>query len=225
MKKVLLVFESKDLGQRIYRDLERDCIPFLCHDPNTAVELLQQRPDAMILEMELPGIEAITFLEELSWKPEVILTLGEYYSPYSSQKLLDLGVGFIMRTPCKLQAITGRLRDMMQRQNSGPGDHQQIAASHLKVLGISPGDRGEKELRVAIPLLAQDMDQKISAELYPAVAKICGSTIPAVEKVMKRTIVNAWNHRDPEIWEEYFPHRKRYPTNKVFLCALAQKLY
>ena len=224
MDQVLIVIESEEFGQRLYKDLKKDFIPLLCHNADDAALLMEQKPDALILEMGLPGTDGLTFLENLPWRPPVMLTLSASYTPYEAQKLLDLGVGYRLRTPCSLRAVTGRLRDMMRQRNNDNNDEQNITALHLTRLGISSSEGGGKQLRVAIPLFAQDREQKISAELYPAVARICGSTVSCVEHNMRRTIEQAWNKRDPESWAEYFPNSKRYPSNKMFLSALAKKL-
>lgn len=224
MKRVLLVIESEEFGQRLYKDLKKDFAPLLCHNVEDAALMMDQNPDALILEMGLPGKDGLMFLEELEWRPSVILTLSTGYSAYEVQRLLDLGVGYRLRTPCALRAVTGRLRDMMREGNNDHNDEQKIAAFHLTKLGIASTDGGGKQLRVAIPLFAQDREQKISAELYPAVAKLCGSTVSCVEHNMRRTIEQAWNNRDPESWAEYFPNSKRYPSNKRFLSTLARKL-
>ena len=224
MEKVLLVIESEEYGRSISRDLQQDYIPLLCHSADTALQLMNHKPDAMILELSLPGMDGMSLLEKVTWRPPVILTMAPSYSAYETQKLIDLGVGYRLRTPCSLRAVTERLRDMMHSRSDIQNDAQSIAAKHLRKLGISPIDGGGKQLRIAIPLYAQDRQQKISAELYPTVAHICGSTVSGVEKSMGRTIRNAWNHRDPECWEEYFPQGKRHPSNKEFLTALAEKL-
>lgn len=224
MKRVLLVIESEEFGQRLYMDLKKDFTPLLCHNADDAALQMGQQPDALILEMGLPGKDGFMFLEELEWRPPVILTLSVGYSPYEAQKLLDLGVGYRLRTPCSLRAVTERLRDMIREQDHDRNDEQKTAALHLTKLGIASTEGGGKQLRLAIPLFAQDRDQKISAELYPAVAKLCGCSVSCVEHNIRRTIEQAWNHRDPESWAEYFPNSKRYPSNKIFLSTLARKL-
>jgi len=224
MKTILIVIESEDFGRRICDDLKNDFITLLCDNAYTAEQLMRSRPDGMILEMNLPGKDGMIFLEDLDWLPPVILTLSKGYSDYDTQKLIDFGVGYQIRMPCALRAVTNRIRDMMKDRDSNQDGDQKNAAHHLTLLGIASADGGGKQLRVAIPLLAQDSEQKISAELYPAVAKICGSTVKGVEKAMGRTIKKAWDNRDPDLWEEYFPRRTRHPSNRVFLKTLAQKI-
>lgn len=224
MKTVLLVIESEEFAHRVRVNLGRDYNVLLCHDVGTAAQLMAKRPDAMVLQIELPGMDGLTFLERLLWRPAVIMTLAVNYPPYTSQRLYDLGVGHFVRTPCTLAAVVDRLRDMLRENHQAPNDPQSVAASHLSVLGIPSDEDGGKHLRVGIPLYAQDRTQKLKYELYPAIAEICGTTGGAVEHAIRRTLQAGWDQRDAH-WAEYFPHRNRCPSNKAFLSTLAEKLY
>jgi len=225
MKTVLLVIESEEFGQRVRKELQRDHEVLLCHDTASAAQLMDPQPDAMVLQLELPGMDGLTFLEHLPCRPSVILTLAVNYPPYTAQRLYDLGVGHFVRTPCTLAAVADRLRDMLRTQDYSHDDPQSAAASHLSILGIPSDERGGKHLRIGIPLYAQDPGQKLSMELYPTIAKICGtSTGGAVEHAIREAIQKAWDQRE-ESWTDYFPHRRRCPSNKVFISTLAEKLY
>jgi len=84
---------------------------------------------------------------------------------------------------------------------------------------------GYRCLCIAIPAFAQDISQSMCNELYPAVAKALGYVDwRAVEFAIRRTILSAWEHRDPEIWESYFPGTTKVPTNKQFVATLAQRI-
>lgn len=224
MKTVLLVIESEAFGQQVKKDLQKDHSVLLCKNAREAASLMTHKPHAMVLQVDLPELDGLTFLETLTWKPPVILTIATNYSPYSAQQLIDNGAGYLVRTPCTLQAVTDRLRDMMRDQEPHNVDSQTISSAHLHILGISPRTSGGKQLRVGIPLYAQDPRQKLKYQLYPAIAAICDTTDNGVERMIRRTIEDAWNTRKPDIWLEYFPNSKRCPSNKLFISTLADKL-
>jgi hypothetical protein len=46
----------------------------------------------------------------------------------------------------------------------------------------------------------------------------------AVEFAIRKTILSAWENRDPEKWEVYFPGITKAPTNKQFVATLAQRI-
>lgn len=225
MKRILLVVQSKEYGQRIREELEHDYAVTLCHTAKEAKVHMAQRPDGMLIEMQLPDVDGLQLLESLFWTPPVILSLAVCYSPYEYQRLKELGVGHCMRTPCHFRAVANRLRDMMKVRDTDHHDPEQQATDHLLRLGISPNETGGRQLRIGIQLFAQDRNQKISKELYPAIAILCNTTPSGAEIQIRRTITDAWNQRDPECWSEYFPNLRRQPANKLFLSTLAEKLY
>ena len=84
---------------------------------------------------------------------------------------------------------------------------------------------GYRCLCVAVPLFARDISQPMCGELYPAVAEALDyADWRAVEFAIRRTILWAWEHRDPEVWEEYFPGAVKAPSNKQFIATLAQRI-
>jgi len=225
MRTVLIVLESETFGKQIRNDLRKDHNVLLCQDAYSALQQMDPYPDALVIQMHLPGLDGLSFLEQLSWRPPVILSVSDTYSAYEYQKLHDLGVGFFVRTPCTRTCITDRLRDMMRGREYDHQDPQTTAAKHLTILGIPSSEGGGKQLRVGIPLYAQDRTQKMTGQLYPAIAKICNSTKGGVERRIRRTIEDAWEHREASSWNEYFPNVRCCPSNRVFISTLAEKLW
>lgn len=224
MKRILVVMEDGGLCRQIRDNLQKDFEVLLCHDAVTAGIRMEEHPDAMILQLELAGTDGLTFLEQLTWRPAVILVIGAVFTPYVAQKIYDLNIGYTLRFPVSFLAVTNRIRDMLKDREYRHMDHQSTAASHLRVLGISPDKGGGKHLRVGIPLYAQNPEQKVTQELYPAIACCCGTSSGIVEHSIRNTIHAAWKQRNAEDWKEYFPGRSRCPGNKVFISTLAEKL-
>ena len=84
---------------------------------------------------------------------------------------------------------------------------------------------GYHQLCVAITLFAKDITQPLCGELYPAVAKALGYVDwRAIEYSIRRVILAAWERRDPEVWEEYFPGAHKAPSNKQFIATLAMRI-
>ena len=83
---------------------------------------------------------------------------------------------------------------------------------------------GYRCLCVAVLLFARDISQPMCGEPYPAVAEALGYTDwRAVEFAICRAILWAWEHRDPAVWEEYFPSAVKAPSNKQFIATLAKR--
>ena len=97
------------------------------------------------------------------------------------------------------------------------------AAAILHDLGIPRHRIGYTLLLQALPLYAQENNLYVTKELYPQLAQQL--TIPdwrAVEHAIREAIQWAWQHRDPEIWERFFPGAQKAPSNKFFLAVIAE---
>lgn len=98
-------------------------------------------------------------------------------------------------------------------------------AEMLHELGLSIHRLGYKQLCVAIPCFAINDEQSLTKELYPYIAKQFGyEDWHAVEHAMRFVILSAWENRDPDVWEKYFPNAKKPPSNKCFIATLAERL-
>lgn len=97
--------------------------------------------------------------------------------------------------------------------------------SMLHELQIGIHRLGYKQLTIAVPCFALDDSQSLTKELYPYVACYFGYTDwHPVEHSIRTAILDAWEHRNPEVWEQYFPNQKKPPSNKQFLAVLAERL-
>ena len=97
--------------------------------------------------------------------------------------------------------------------------------SELLKLSVPIHLSGFWQLCFAIYLFSADPAQSMCDELYPAVAKAVGNyDWRAIEYSMRRAICAAWNRRDPDIWEQYFPGSRKAPSNKQFIATLAMRI-
>ena len=98
-------------------------------------------------------------------------------------------------------------------------------AKMLHELQISIRRLGYKQLTIAAPCFAMDDRQSLSKELYPYVANYFGyADWHPVEHAIRVAILDAWERRNPEVWEKYFPGMKKPPSNKQFIATLAEQL-
>ena len=97
--------------------------------------------------------------------------------------------------------------------------------SMLHELGLGVHRLGYTHLTLAVPLYAKDMTQSLSKEIYPHIARCFGyPDWHCVERSVRTAILDAWDRRNPETWERYFPEETKAPTNKKFIATLAERL-
>ena len=109
-------------------------------------------------------------------------------------------------------------------------DKQDVKAVTLIILfdlDIGPSNEGFEYLRKAIEMNLAESNLAMTKELYSAVSKNydgLGIWAP-VEQAIRRAIQAAWNGRDEETWDLFFPpHRgkkAKCPSNKEFIARIA----
>ena len=103
--------------------------------------------------------------------------------------------------------------------------HRETTCSLLRELKIDIHRNGYRQLVILIPCFALDGNQRLSKELYPYVTELLGYTSwQAVERAVRIAIMAAWMHRNPSVWEKYFPDLRKPPSNKQFIATLAEQL-
>lgn len=103
--------------------------------------------------------------------------------------------------------------------------HPDITRALLRELEFPVHQDGYMQLCIGIPRFALAPNQSLSKDLYPYIAaEFGGVTADDVESSIRRVIKNAWKHRDPVVWEKYFPKRNKAPSNLVFIATLAEYL-
>lgn len=95
----------------------------------------------------------------------------------------------------------------------------------MRYLNLATHRHGYTYLCEAIPSYAQDRAQRICKEIYADIAKAQGfSDWHVIESAIRDVIMDAWEKRNPDRWDEFFPSAVKAPSNKVFIAALADRL-
>ena len=97
----------------------------------------------------------------------------------------------------------------------------------LTKLGMPNAIMGFRYAVEAIRLAAEDEDYvfNITKGLYPAVAKLCGTTPSRTERAIRHGIELVWDRGDIDTLDEFFgnsiSNSKGTPTNSEFIARLA----
>ena len=107
---------------------------------------------------------------------------------------------------------------MENRINMKELDHKLVR------LGFRDNISGTQMLRLAVQKWEPGMG--ITKELYPMIAKECGSTASRVERVMRHAITSAWERGDALTIESCFGYSvsplKGAPTVSEFVARMAR---
>lgn len=231
MQKLLLVDNSEPFTAALEEVLRGEFEIMTCQDGDSALAcLLSFRPDALILNLMLPRKDGLTLLQESAYIPPVVLGITSYVNTYIERTAAALGVGYILISPC-INAVCVRLSDLIYQTHTAQKQAipQMEAAVHLHILNFATQRDGYQQLCVGIPMFSQDPNQRLTKELYPAIAKLCGCNDGrSVEHSIRLSIASAWKSRDDKVWMKYFPPAANgsipCPSNKAFISRLAELL-
>ncbi len=229
--KLLIADSSEDFRIALAEVLRGTYCVRECSDGVEALHIIRAcPPDVLVLDLMLPGKDGISLLQEVAasgLRPMVLVTT-RFTSDYVMDAMGQLGVGYVMRKPCDIQATITRIADLSQRISASMAarsDHGPNVSDMLLSLGIPTKLNGYGYLREAIPLMASDPNQSITKELYPAVAKLFRCEPKNVERSIRSAIATAWEKRDDRIWGMYFSRDGSggvpRPTNAEFITRLA----
>jgi two-component system response regulator (stage 0 sporulation protein A) len=250
--KVLLADANEDFRHvltdlmKIERDFE---IVASVGDGNALLEAYgQKKPDVIVMEMILSGLDGISVLEKLGENrdktpPKIIAMSG-----FSSDQLLNAaakwGVSYFMQKPCDPQAVIARVknlvnqRDTLQKNSAialkptrDETDLENAITEIIHEIGIPAHIKGYQYLREAIILTVNDMEMinAVTKVLYPEVARKFGTTPSRVERAIRHAIEVAWDRGDVEVLQKFFGYTvsglKGKPTNSEFIAMIADRLY
>ncbi len=235
-RKILIADGTDDFREALAEILVGAHCVRSCRDGQEALSLLHSfRPDILILDLYLPGLDGISLLKAAAADNicPMVLATGRYISEYMSEALAQLGVEYIMVKPCNLRATVDRVHDLSSRIRpsviSLPDQRSRI--THILVaLGVPANFDGYSYLRESVLMIVQKRNMAITKELYPSVAALYNTGVNGknVERSIRNAIEKAWENRDERIWQMYFaPGRNGIitkPTNSQFIHALADSL-
>ena len=211
MRKVLIADASEHWRELLETALGRDYqIRSCCNGPQT-LELAEQfRPDVLVMDLMLSGMDGLSVLRSLQERglsPRIIIT-GRYFSNFVTMALERYQVDSIILKPCSTQSIAERVEEMLALDApqlpvcQTPYDY--ITALLVR-LGAPTSQQGFRFLRQGILLLMEDPRQQLTKSLYPAIAAEFSTSPGNVEKALRTTVTTAWSNRRDEIWRTYFP--------------------
>ncbi len=209
--KLLIANPDGEFCQALCTALASELHICTCDTGTQAMELLgSYRPQIIVMDLVLSGYDGLAILHRLAEeadKPRV-LVVSRFISPYVSDTLEKLGIMYVMRQPCNIQALAEHIRDLaceLEPPKVQTVDVNAASANLLLQLGMPAKLDGFLYLQAALPLYMADRNQSLTKELYSTVGKMYGKDAIQVERSIRNAIDIAWNQRDDEVWRSYFP--------------------
>lgn len=206
----------------------------ICTDAHAARKLAPTfLPDVLVLDMLLPGMRGVDVLSAFTAHglTPLVLVTTRVMDEALLRPLADYGVDQVMMKPCSVQRVARRVEHLSTRLHSRKDDRRDsrdTISTLLRALRIPVQRQGYFYLLEAIARMAEQPDQSLSKELYPAVGRLRSVRWTSVERGIRTAIASAWQVRDQRVWQLYFPPNARepekHPTNAEFIYRLAQQV-
>ena len=229
MRKLLIADCSEDYRAALANALSGSYHVLCCRTGTEALELLRrENPEILVLDLMLPELDGITLLERACAEGirPMVLAVTPILTGYVYSCAQRLGIEYLVRKPCAIDAIASRVKDLSQRL-AAPAvktDPAVYISDLLLSLGFSTRHNGFSYLREAVVLVSKDPAQSVTKVLYPAVAHIFGCQKENVERSIRTAMDSAWERGDRQLWNRYFPDALYRPSNAVFISRMAEVL-
>lgn len=220
-QRVMITDPSEEFALALQEAMQDEYeIRYFCDGVAALHEADSFRPQILVVDLMLPGLDGLTLIHRLSQldTPPRVLAASRFISEYVLRSIEQLGVGYLMRKPCSIQAVCARIRDLsLQIPPFIPSKLEDI----FKLLGISSRLHGYAYLREAIPRIARNPNLTATKQLYPDIGAVFGVQGSRVERSIRNAITRGWETGDPQVWQQYFPTRVKRPSNMDFICCIA----
>lgn len=202
----------------------------------TLSKVLDLKPDVVILETMLVGVDGFYVLEEVKKvfgesSPKFIFVSNLSNTNFISKAIKE-GASYFMVKPINVENLKARVIEIVanseNRQVSKQLD-EKIANIFISI-GIPAHIKGYQFLREAVKLAVEEPDiiGSITKRLYPTIAERFATSSSKVERGMRHAIEVAWNRGKIENINNLFGlkiyNSNEKPTNGELIALIADKM-
>ena len=113
MLRVLLVLDSGELSAVLHKELSANYEVKICNATTAAEMIDHYQPDALILDLFLPGIDGFQVLQHSHYSIPSIILLTVLVSTDILQQAADQKINYIFLKPFRLSALSKQLNELL----------------------------------------------------------------------------------------------------------------
>ena len=247
--RLLLTDDNDEMRAALREQLEQHKDIQIVGEARNGLEALQMiayhTVDVLLLDIIMPQLDGYGVLDELQKinplnRPQVIMLTALGRDDFIS-RAIRLGAQYYMVKPVDMRMLLDRIRDAARQLDMQCEDAPVVPVSASRTrddrlsniflsLGIPAHIKGYHFLREAIKLVIEQPDRinRITKELYPAIARRFNTTSSKVERAIRHAIEVAWSRGRIDTLNRAFGCRvalpEEKPTNGEFIALVADKL-
>ena len=196
------------------------------------------RPDAVVMDVFLPGADAISVMNSLRAQSPMLNTkffvVFGFDNPTLESDIMNAGADYFFLRPFDYDAMSQRILAMfasnLKSERTETADSLEMRITQtLHQIGVPAHIKGYQYLREAILMSIEDPESinAVTKLLYPGVAKKYATTSSRVERAIRHANEVAWDRGDVEVLNSYFGYtiqsQRGKPTNSEFVAMIADK--
>ena len=216
-----------------------DLVGFSQNGEETLKGVFEKKPDFLIMEVILSGIDGFTILEKLKEQmgekcPKIIFISNLTHSGFVAKAMKE-GASYFMVKPVNPKTLEERIEELlrpnMQVSNKTENKVLDEKISNIFIsIGIPAHIKGYQFLREAVKLAVEkpEIIGSITKQLYPTIAERFETSSSKVERGMRHAIEVAWNRGKIENINSLFGLKiyssNEKPTNGELIALIADKM-
>ena len=193
--------------------------------------LLRERPDILVTDLLLPGLDGLSLLRRLRHEDRMppTVVISSFVNEYMARALSVLGVRDYVPKPFTAAVLAQRIREAADpAAPPGTQDPEQFIHSALRALGIPAHLDGRRYVQRAVAMALQDRNylHGITKSLYPELAKYFHTNSRCIERSIRSAVGLSWKHCSREERHAYFgsvfDDFEHPPSNARLIAALTE---
>ena len=228
--------EDKTLEKYFYENDKFDLVGKSVVGQDVVKDVLQMKPDFLVMEIMLSGMDGFMVLEELKQQlknhmPKVIFISNLSHSGFVSKAMKE-GASYFMVKPVMPENLAERIENLLEEKSESK-DQKQLDEKISNIfisIGIPAHIKGYQFLREAVKLAVEEPEiiGSITKRLYPTIAEKFETSSSKVERGMRHAIEVAWNRGKIENINTLFGLKiyssNEKPTNGELIALIADKM-
>ncbi len=229
---------AESLQTVLLRSKQLHVLPILRDGRELLERYMEERTDVLLIDLELPGIDGLEIVEAVNTlpllrRPQLFVMAGEGTAAALESMGDEIAYCFLKpldakKTAAQLFALT-RAETPLVRPDYGYVEY--LVTRTLFSLGVPPHLQGYHLLREAIKLVnCADHPARLSVmkDIYPAAARLCGTSVSMAEHAMRHAIECAWMRADINTIQTFFGYtveaHRDTPSNSAFIYMVADRV-
>lgn len=196
--------------------------------------ILREQPDALLIDLMLPGGNALSILKELKSLPAdqcpVIFIVSSFASSHTVAECDRLGASFFLRKPIDLTSLVELIlrygctpRRFSSDSQPSAHDVSRRVTQIISSLQLPAHVAGYRYARECILMTLKDpsVAESVTKILYPAVARKYHTTWTSVERDIRNAVEIAWKRSGGRM--AGFSSTRR-PPNRELILTIADRV-